>query len=300
MMDTTHTMVLASFVADSLALGAHWIYDTQKIVDLFGRVDRLLKPSADSYHPTKEKGDFTHYGDQTLVLLESLAENRAFDLNDFSRRWRALFSRYTGYFDQATRMTLAGYRQGKTAEAAGSPSDELAGAARIAPLVYLYREDIDKLVESARSQTRMTHTDPLTVESAEFFARTACRVLAGTAPIQAMERVSAEGFGSSLLSDWVKKGIESKDMDSVSVISRLGQSCHTREAFAGVVHLIAKYENDPGEALIQSVMAGGDGAARGMMVGMVLGAHPGPKSLPEEWISGMRKKARILQLLQKI
>jgi ADP-ribosylglycohydrolase len=84
------------------------------------------------------------------------------------------------------------------------------------------------------------------------------------------------------------------------VISRLGQSCHTREAFAGVVHLIAKYENDPGEALIQSVMAGGDGAARGMMVGMVLGAHPGPKSLPEEWISGMRKKARILQLLQKI
>ena len=300
MMDTAKTMVLASFAADSLALGAHWIYDTQKIVDLFGRVDRLLKPAADSFHPTKEKGDFTHYGDQTLILLESLAENRAFDPDDFSQRWQALFSDYTGYLDQATRMTLAGYREGKTAQTAGSPSDELAGAARIAPLVYLYRGDVDQLVEFARSQTRMTHTDPLTLDSAEFFARTTWRVLAGTPPIRAMERGSEEGFGSSPLSEWVRKGIESKDMESVSVISRFGQSCHTNEAFAGVVHLIAKYEDDLREALIQSVMAGGDSAARGMMVGMVLGAHLGPKGLPEEWISGMGKKARILELLKKI
>jgi hypothetical protein len=37
-------MVLASFAADSLALGAHWIYDTAEIDRRFGRVDRLLKP----------------------------------------------------------------------------------------------------------------------------------------------------------------------------------------------------------------------------------------------------------------
>ncbi len=50
------SMVMASFVADSLALGAHWIYEAEKISTNFGKVDTLLKPASDSYHPTKEKG----------------------------------------------------------------------------------------------------------------------------------------------------------------------------------------------------------------------------------------------------
>lgn len=67
-----------------------------------------------------------------------------------------------------------------------------------------------------------------------------------------------------------------------------------------MVHLIAKYENDLKEALIQSVMAGGDSAARGMLVGMVLGAHLGPESLPMEWVSELAVKKTIETLLDRI
>jgi len=48
--DNDRAMVLASFVADSLALGAHWIYDTALIEKQFGRVDNLMKPRSQSYH----------------------------------------------------------------------------------------------------------------------------------------------------------------------------------------------------------------------------------------------------------
>jgi len=54
------------------------------------------------------------------------------------------------------------------------------------------------------------------------------------------------------------------------------------------------------EALVQSVMAGGDSAARCMTAGMVLGAHLGWEALPEEWVSGLRKRERIMELLDKI
>ena len=63
MENAAKAMVLGSFVADSLALGAHWIYDTALIQKELGRVDALRAPRPDSYHPSKKKGEFTHYGD---------------------------------------------------------------------------------------------------------------------------------------------------------------------------------------------------------------------------------------------
>ena len=130
--ENARAMVMASFLSDSLALGAHWIYDTNKIITQFGKIDGLLKPPPDSYHPNKEKGELTHYGDQTLVLLESIVAKSDFYLNDFFNRWLDLFDGYDGYFDQATRITLSNYQSGKSAEDTGSPSDDLGGAARIA------------------------------------------------------------------------------------------------------------------------------------------------------------------------
>ena len=115
-----------------------------------------------------------------------------------------------------------------------------------------------------------------------------------------MEKVSQENFAESPLSKWVAVGLESKREKSVHVISRFGQSCHTEEAFPGVVHLIARYERNLKEALIQSVMAGGDSAARGMMVGMVLGAHLGPESIPQEWLSELKKREHITALLARL
>ena len=293
-------MVLASFAADSLALGVHWIYDTNKIKNDFGRVDTLRKPLPGSYHPTKERGEFTHYGDQTFVLLESIAAQRGFDLSDFSKRWQDLFQTYRGYFDQATKMTLQNLAQGKAIEEAGSFSTELSGAARIAPLIFFYHKDPKTLVKAARDQTQMTHNNPLVIDSAEFFARVCCKVLDGTSPTKAMTEVAALRFKGFPLFGWVKEGVESAGKDSVSTIARFGQSCHTDDAFPGVVHLIAKYENDLKEALVQAVMAGGDTAGRGLMVGMVLGAYLGDKDLPREWVSGLKKGADILRLLEQI
>jgi ADP-ribosylglycohydrolase len=293
-------MVMAAFAADALALGAHWIYDTELISKRFGKVDAFLKPGADSYHPTKERGAFTHYGDQTLVLLESIAEKRGFDLFDFFDRWQALFKTYKGYIDNATRITLSRFAGGSGPEDPGSPSDDLAGASRIAPLVYAYRNDLDTLVESAKAQTRMTHGDPLTIDSAEFFARVAYLVLHETSPAKAMKQVAEEQFRTSRISGWVAAGLASTDKESLPSIATFGQTCHTPEAFPGVVHLIARYQNDLKEALIQSVMAGGDSAARGMIVGMVLGAYLGPDALPQQWVDDLRKKDRILELLGRL
>jgi ADP-ribosylglycohydrolase len=290
-------MVFASFAGDSLALGAHWIYDAGRIAREFGRVEQLLKPREDSYHPTKDRGEFTHYGDQMFVLLQSVAATRGFDLHDFFRRWQELFRDYKGYYDGATKGTIRNIAKGKGPEESGSPSNDLAGAARIAPLVYCYRNDLDSLVRAARAQTKMTHADPATVDIAEFFARVTFRTLGGASPTAAIREVAKERFPDSTISEWVQDGIDSRDVESVAAVGKLGQSCHTPDAFPATVHLIVKHERNLREALVQSVMAGGDSAARGMLVGMILGAHLGKGSLPEEWFAGLKKEQEIKSLL---
>ena len=273
MQDKAEAMVLASFAADSLALGAHWIYDIGEIDRKFGRVEGLLKPLENSYHATKDLGGFTHYGDQTLVLLESIVASSGFDIDDFARRWRKLFETYKGYVDKATRATLANFASGKNPEESGSSSSDLAGAARIAPLVYRYRNDLGELLSSAKTQTAMTHDNPSVIDASDFFARVVLRVLEEKHPI-AIREVREEHFRESVLGQWTAEGIESARSDTRSAILKFGQSSDVERAFPSVVHLIGKYEGNLREALVENVMAGGDSAARGLLVGMILGGSP--------------------------
>ena len=113
-------MLLASFTGDALSLGVHWIYNTNVIDKKYGRVTDMLAPRLASFHRGKTEGDFTHYGDQALLLLESAASGNGFDLNRFSDDWRGFFVEYEGYIDKATQAVQANFKAGKHAGAAGS------------------------------------------------------------------------------------------------------------------------------------------------------------------------------------
>jgi ADP-ribosylglycohydrolase len=293
-------MVLASFAADSLALGVHWIYNTGVIDKKFGRVERFIKPERPTYHPTKDLGEFTHYGDQSLILLESVSECNRFDLSDFSDRWQKLFASYDGYVDGATKGTLENLAAGKSPSESGSGSDDLAGASRIAPLVYLYRNDLPALIAGARAQTAFTHNHGAVIESAAFFATIAFRILAGAAPTAAIEQTREEVQYSRTVREWIQAGLSSVAQNSRLAISDFGQMCEIPAAFPGVIHLIAKYETDLKTALVENAMAGGDSAGRGLLVGMVLGAYLGQDAIPPEWLHEMKARRRILDLLEKI
>lgn len=300
MTTNSRAMVFASFAADALALGAHWIYDVGLIDRNHGRMSDFSKPRPPTYHPTKERGDFTHYGDQTLVLLRSLAQRGGFDERDFSRVWRELFTAYTGYVDGATRQTLKQIDAGIPPGEAGSSSRDLAGAARIAPLVYRYRDEPDRLVAAARRQTALTHNSPLVVDSAEFFARAACHALQGMTAGEALRRSAAESSTGGPISEWVDSGLRSVASDTRSAILEFGQMCEIEAAFPAAIHVIAKYENRLEEGLIENVMAGGDSAGRGLVVGMLLGARSGMQAIPRRWLEGLTARATIENLLTRI
>jgi ADP-ribosylglycohydrolase len=293
-------LVTASLAADALALGAHWIYDTRQIDDELGRVDRLRAPLSSSFHAGKARGDQTHYGDQAVLLLHTLTEQGDFSLDAFARAWRRMFADYRGYRDHATKDTLQRFESGWGPEDAGSASTDLGGAARMAPLVFLYQDNEDALVTAVRRQTAMTHQNALVVESATFFARTAHAVLQGFTPLKAMQEVGRRYFDRPPFDAWLSRGVASREDDTRKAIADFGQACSVEEGFPGVVHLIAKYEQDPREGLVANVMAGGDSAARGLLVGMIMGAFAGDAAVSADWLQGLNCLATVQKDLETL
>ncbi|MBC2734647.1 MAG: ADP-ribosylglycohydrolase family protein [Desulfobacteraceae bacterium] len=292
-------IVFASLAADALALGAHWIYDTGQIDAQVGRVDTLRAPLPTSFHKTKTRGDLTHYGDQTVVLLNALAESGGFSEDVFARMWRELLAAdYNGYRDHATKETLKQFEEGRLLADIGSSSSDLGGAARIAPLVYFYRNDTDAMVAAARRQTAMTHRNTDVIDSAAFFAQVTAAVLGGQEPTAALQDVARLGFDRPPFKHWVSEGLGSHTRDTRAAIGQFGQACDVSAGFPGVVHLIAKYQDNPRDGLVENVMAGGDSAARGLLAGMVFGAYCGMDAIPQEWVADLNSRGVIERCLK--
>ncbi|NJB68733.1 ADP-ribosylglycohydrolase [Desulfobaculum xiamenense] len=290
----------AAFAADSLALSAHWVYDTRAIRQTLGRPDALAAPMDPRYHKNRSAGDLTHYGDQMFVLLESVAATGGFDLDDFFGRWRKLFDGYDGYIDSATRTTLERIEFGEGPQSCGSNSNDLSGASRLAALVPALHDDLDALVAAARAQAKMTHNNPLVLDAAEFFARAIHAGLGGASVSDALDTASRERYIAAPIESWLAQGREFSAGDTVSAVATFGQSCHIEGAFRSTVQIVLRHADDLREALVDNVMAGGDSAARGMLVGALLGAVHGPKALPPEWTGGLTRREAIVTLLNSL
>ena len=299
MKDKLRAMVTGAFIGDALALGAHWVYNTHVIVKKFGVLDHYADPLT-SYHTGKKAGDFTHYGDQAMVLLQSVAANGGFVGEHFAKQWRTFFQGYGGYFDKATKTTLEKMADQNDLLNSGSSSDDLAGAARIAPVVFAHHANVGALDRAVRQQTAITHNQALVIETAAFFAQTAVAVLSGRSPVASIESILATGKESSELTDLVQQGIDSRRQDTADAISAFGQTCSVQAALPGTIHLICAYEDDFKKALVENVMAGGDSSARGMLAGMVLGAHCGMGAIPARWIDDLQEGRRIEAYLDKL
>ena len=300
MKDKIKAAVLASFAGDALALGVHWIYNTNAIDSKYGRVEFMLKPEFAKYHAGKDKGAFTHYGDQMMILLKSIADKSAFDLKHFAANWQDLMRQYQGYLDHATKDTIVNFDSGKTPRTSGSSSSELGGASRIAPLIACYHDNLDDFIGAVKAQTAMTHNHIQVIACSEIFSRASYQILRGTPPMTAiLDAVEAASPGQEV-KDAVNAGIESRDMDTRQAILDFGQMCAVEAALPSTIHIIAKYEDNLKQALVENIMAGGDSAARGMLVGFILGCYHGSQQIPKTWLDDMAAYNEIVLLLDRV
>ncbi len=299
--DTLKGLVYGAFIGDALSLGAHWIYNPSKITRIYGRITDYISPKDNKYHAKKAPGDVSHYGDQTMALLQSLAAGQRWDLQEFAQRWRRMFADYSDYMDSATQQTLDNFAAGAAPDDAGSGSDDLSAVGRIAPLFAVAALKQPAALHTAvRQQTAMTHNDPGVIEAGDFFAAVVMSVLAGSDISAAIFDAANRPYKTLPVVTWVAEAQDCLELDTVEAIAKLGQTCHNPDAFPSTIYLLLKYGDDLEACLIDNVMAGGDSAARGLLIGMVLGARRGFSAIPKRWVTGLRRASEIDALLARV
>ena len=299
----TSDIVFTSLIADALALGPHWIYHQRELKQRFGHIMNYMVP-ATAYHTGKNAGDQTHYGDQTLLLLHSIAELGRFDLQHYAAKWREFWDnpQTISYRDSATKATLAHLHSGVPLESAASSSAELGGTVRTAPLFLLDWEDDEALFSAARSLTAFTHSDPAVIEAAEFFTRVTLAAQRGAGISDALEKTAALLHWEAIPTEWFAAARLSSASSATDgeALEEHGLTCHIPDAFTGVCHLLLRHPETPATALIENINAGGDSAARGMVLGMVYGAASPVSALPAAWMSDLNSRDEIKRLIDKI
>jgi ADP-ribosylglycohydrolase len=284
-------LLFGSYCADALSLGVHWIYDSQELAKKHGRVTHYMAPGGDSYHPHKQAGDQGHVGDQSLCLLKFLTRERKWDPSNFMDDWLGMWPDYNDYVDGATKATLANIQNQTDKTKGGSDSVEIAGPARIAPLiVFLTSSSESEVVKAAAEQTMLTHRSKEAEESATFLAKAGYRLIHGanlpdtlneTAPTWALEAAN------SVLTE-----------NAVNAIAKLGPACSISSALPSILYLALKHGDDIESAFIENAMAGGDNCARGLTLGMLIGAANGISSIPENWIADLKSAKFLDQFLK--
>lgn len=256
--------IMGAFLVDSYSLGSHWIYDEGELEKVNLDWTGLNAPKA-MWHQGKNKGDFTHYGDHTLWLLEFVVEHKSFDVNAYAKFWQEKMLSYNGYIDGSSRETVEHLAAGKF-DKNGVCSHDLSICGRIAPLL-LVSSTQENFVNNAVSFAKLTHNDPLVLEAIHFFASMLYRAIEGES-LQAIVQSLRSKYSSTLIG-WIDDGMKSKDGDTFETIRTFGPACGVEGGFAGTIHLLFKYHNirDMMEA---NAKAGGDSSARGMIAGMIL------------------------------
>lgn len=284
-------LLFGSFCADALSLGVHWIYDANELAQKYGRVTGYQAPGPDSYHPHKQAGDQGHVGDQALCLLTFLKREKRWDTVAFMDEWLGMWPTYNDYIDGATKTTLGNIQNQTDKTQGGSDSVEIAGPARIAPLVsFLAQAPENEVVQAAIEQTKLTHRSPEAEETASFLAKASYRLIHGARLEDTVRETAPE---------WALKSANSVlPQNAVDAIAKLGPACSISSALPSVIYLALKHGENTEIALIENAMAGGDNCARGLALGMLLGAANGYTSIPEQWRNDLNGATALHELIE--
>ena len=317
-------------IGDALAMPVHWYYNRQALNEDYGRVTDYLAPRnphpdsilwRSSYAAPNSKGEILHdqgqywgqrgihyhqflkAGENTLnvklcrLLIESLNQNHGYDADDFLARYIDFMTspgnHQDTYIEECHRNFFANYANGLPPRRCGVAEKHIGGIVGMIPLIVYYSNRPDEARVAALAHLALTHPGHKMEIAGSLITDLLLKLLNGISLKEAvLEGIKAQS--NPHLGHPFTKLLDQPD-DWV-IGPRFSTACYVEDSVPAVVYLALKYHDDPENALIANTNLGGDNAARGAVLGALMGAAHGVSKLPDRWVHGLLDPLPDLQL----
>lgn len=238
-----------------------------------------------------------------------------------------------GYLNGGTRRTLEALARqpgasGEARKRLAADVNCLVSATHWPALLSMPYTEEESFVRDAVSTTYLSHRNEDPVAAAQFLARAAWRLARGGAPLpEALAGAAAatrSAFVDARLAEAMAKVAEAGDPQSalykqgrftddtaITSLARLwdvgrdepikvGKASPTEGALPAALYFALRYADSPERALVANADCGGDSAARGAVIGALLGAAHGEEGLPPRWLATLNSRPRVDALLSQL
>ena len=308
-------------IGDALAMPVHWYYNRQALFNDYGRVTDFLAPRnphpdsilwRSTYAAPNARGEILHdqarywgqrgihyhqflmAGENTLnvkicrLLIESINQTGTYDADDFLARYITFMTspgnHRDTYVEDYHRNFFANYARGVPPRKCGVQEKHIGGLIGMIPLVLFYFNRADQAREAALAHLALTHPGIKMETAGSLIIDLMLKVLSGT-PLKSAILAGIEAQNNPLLGHPFNKLLNEPDERVIG--PRFSTACYVEDSVPAVVYLALKYHDDPETALIANTNLGGDNAARGAVLGALLGAAHGVEIFPDRWIDGL-------------
>jgi ADP-ribosylglycohydrolase len=308
-------------IGDALAMPVHWYYNRQALEADYGRVTGYLaprNPHPDSilwrsrYIAPNLKGEILHdqaqywgqkgihyhqflsAGENTLnlkvcrLLIDSIGETGGYNRDEFLKKYIGFMTtpgkHRDTYIEECHRNFFTNYARGKPPHKCGVTEKHIGGLIGIVPIIAFYSDHSEKAREHGLAHLALTHPGTKMITAASLIIDILLKVLNGSTLEEAILG-EIESQRNPLLGHPFEQLLRQPD-DRV-IGPRFSTACYVEDSVPAVLYLALKYHDDPETALIVNTNLGGDNAARGAILGALLGASHGIEKFPDRWVQGL-------------
>lgn len=312
--------IMAAFVADAAAMPLHWIYDTSQIARMVGNnPPEFYNPPSCPFYNYKPTWS-SPYGQQTVSHVAVGAANRSFPPTaieaSYYSRWGpgSIAVQEKWYKDASTKEFLENEARGQHWPQCGGNDNQDDALAHMIPVVAMYAGNTTAMLAAADTVIRVTQN----TDDAAAFGLAGARILekvliyniTGLEAVQAtiVDLLNPQRSNpypeDAALSQGLSAALAALSTSNLDYCLQIGQSCDYPFSLWTGAHLVAQQNGTAAayvDAIRQTIMAGGENAARGMFVGAIEAALAGSiTAIPAEWVAKTGVYASVLPLAQSL
>ena len=281
--------LLGLAVGDALGAALEWLTPGQIEARYRGPLRDLVARSP------WERGEWTDDTAMALCLAESLDERGAYDRDDVFARYSLWARSRPKDIGNTVAHALMHARSADGAAAAAAEWHERSGGMsagngslmRTAPIGVRFARDREALAEAARSDSTLTHHDPLAADACVWLDETiAWLVRGGRQP--ALEGPAAEAAEAARTARPELLAAEAQDaLGFVLTALRVGVNA-------------AFEQPDFERAVVFAANLGGDADTNAAVAGALAGARFGASAIPQRWLEPLLQRDRIAGLADRL